>query len=108
MKQIIKLTECNEKMLTKAMLYYRTRLSGLNRRLFNIPYDKLNKQHVLEFDGMEMIYASLALHAYGSMLLENGFAAESIKYYKYAIKIESMRLNFQQKHGPKVAYLKNG
>ncbi|MED3965022.1 hypothetical protein [Niallia taxi] len=102
MKQSIFLFEDQKEMVIIAMNYNRSTLIGVNKKLFDIAFNKmLQKNNPVELDGMEMILVSQSLHKYGKFLSNSKQIKESKKYRIYGDIFEEIRKNFQQLNGPK-------
>lgn len=102
MKQSIFLLGEQKDMVIKAMNYNRLTLQGMNKKLFDIAFNKLNQNHnAVELDGMEMILVSQSLHKYGKFLSYSKQLKESKKYRIYGDSFEEIRKNFQKLNGPK-------
>lgn len=107
MKQSIYLLEEQKHMVIIAMNYYRTTLQGMNKKLFDIAFNKVNKNDTpLELDGMEMILISQSLHKYGKFLSNSKQLVESRKYRIYGDIFEEIRGDFQKMNGLNLKNLK--
>lgn len=103
MKQSIFLSDKQKVMVIKAMNYNRLTLQGMNKKLFDIAFNKVNQNHnEVELDGMEMILVSQSLHKYGKFLSCSKQLKESKKYRIYGDSFEGIRKNFQKVNGPKL------
>ncbi|WP_437831716.1 hypothetical protein ACQRXC_08655 [Niallia taxi] len=103
MKQSIFLLEEQKGMVIIAMNYNRLTLQGMNKKLFDIAFNKVNQDHTpVELDGMEMILVSQSLHKYGKFLSISKQLKESKKYRIYGDTFEEIRKNFQRMNGPKL------
>jgi len=103
MKQSIFLLEEQKDMVTIAMNYNRLTLQGMNQKLFDIAFNKVNQNNnPVELDGMEMILVSQSLHKYGKFLSNSNQIKESKKYRIYGDIFEEIRKNFQKLNGPKL------
>jgi len=102
MKQSIFLLEEQKDMVIIAMNYNRLTLQGMNKKLFEIAFNKVNQNHnPVELDGMEMILVSQSLHKYGKFLSDSKQIKESKQYRIYGDIFEEIRKNFQKLNGPK-------
>ncbi|MCT2347142.1 hypothetical protein M4D71_23610 [Niallia taxi] len=103
MKQSIFLLKEQKAMVIIAMNYNRSTLRGINKRLFDIAFNKVNQIHnPVELDGMEMILVSQSLHKYGKFLSNSKQIKESKQYRIYGDVFEEIRKNFQSLNGPKI------
>ncbi|MFP7469978.1 hypothetical protein SFC55_03135 [Niallia taxi] len=102
MKQSIFLLEEQKDMVIIAMNYNRSTLQGMNKKLFDIAFNKVNQNlNPVELDGIEMILVSQALHKYGKFLSHSKQIKESVQYRIYGDIFEEIRKNFQRLNGPK-------
>lgn len=103
MKQQFVFSLTKRKMLIESMKFYRKDLMGMNKKLFDIPFRKIQSPlYIIELDGMEMILAERALITYAQMLSAAGFVSETEKYMQFASCMNSARRSFQARYGPKV------
>ena len=103
MKQSIFLLEEQKDMVIVAMIYNRSTLQGMNKKLFDIAFNKVNKNYKpVELDGMEMILVSQSLHKYGKFLSNSNQIIESKQYRIYGEIFEKIRKDFQKHNGPKL------
>lgn len=103
MRQRLYLLPVQREMLKNAMRNQRKGLSGMGLRLFDIVFNKVEgMKRTVELDGMEMIYLSQSLNAYGKKLSNTGKFTESQHYRMLAMEMEGIRIYFQQTNGPKV------
>ncbi|PKG23928.1 hypothetical protein [Niallia nealsonii] len=103
MKQAIYLLNTQKQMVITAMEFHRSTLQGMNKKLFDIAFNKVNRMdEVLELDGMEMIYLTQSMNRYAKYLSKLGEIYESKLYRAAAEGIEIIRIKFQMENGPKV------
>ncbi len=103
MKQSIFLFQKQKLMLIRAMNYNRSTLQGMNKKLFDIAFNKVNQEYnPVELDGMEMILVSQSLHKYGKFLSNSNQILESKQYRIYGEIFEKIRKDFQKQNGPKL------
>lgn len=103
MKQSIFLFQEEKVMLIRAMNYNRSTLQGMNKKLFDIAFNKVNEENnPVELDGMEMILVSQSLHKYGKLLSNSNQIIESKQYRIYGEIFEKIRKDFQKENGPKL------
>ncbi|WP_437831472.1 hypothetical protein ACQRXC_07955 [Niallia taxi] len=103
MKQSIFLIQEQKVMLIRAMNYNRLTLQGMNKKLFDIAFKKVNQENnPVELDGMEMILVSQSLHKYGKFLSNSNQIIESRQYRIYGEIFEKIRHDFQRRNGPKL------
>lgn len=102
MKQSIFIFQEQKIMLIRAMHYNRSTLQGMNKKLFDIAFNKVNQENnPVELDGMEMILVSQSLHKYGKFLSNSNQIIESKQYRIYGEIFEKIRKDFQKQNGPK-------
>ena len=103
MKQPIVLSSGQQEMIKTAMQFKRSTLQGMNKKLFDIAFNKVNQMdHVVELDGMEMIYLAQSMNKYAKYLSKRGEIEKSKLYRAAAEGIEIIRIKFQMENGPKV------
>ncbi|MGG4470054.1 hypothetical protein ABER68_18600 [Paenibacillus alvei] len=103
MKQPIFIFPEQREMLIRAMSYNRSTLQGMNKKLFDIAFNKVNqKNNSVELDGMEMILVSQSLHKYGKFLSNSNQIIESKQYRIFGEIFEKIRKDFQKRNGSKV------
>jgi len=103
MKQSIFLFHQQKEMIIIAMQYNRLTIQGMNKKLFDISFNKVNQNNnPVELDGMEMILVSQSLHKYGKFLSNSNQMKKSKQYRIYGDIFEEIRKNFQKQNGPKL------
>lgn len=104
MKQAIYLQKVQKEMIKTSMRFYRERLSGLGKDMFDISFSKINEMDGtrVELDGMEMIYIAQSLNSYAKYLSAYKKYIESYHFRIFASEFEEIRIHFQRMNGPKI------
>jgi hypothetical protein len=104
MKSKIHLLPVDIGMIRKAMESHGRHLQGFEKRLFDIPFQKVKKAHngVVRLDDMEMTLIVQALNKYGKSYQSAGDNEQADFYFELAVIVNEFKSLYQRQNGPKI------
>lgn len=102
MKQRLFFNVAERGLILTAMKSYIRNAEDPRNPLFKMTLKKIEKNHVLSLDGMEMICLVMATRWRSMMFMEMGKRAEQIIYLNLSNTIDEIREEFQYQNAPEL------